>query len=252
MAAVENYILANDLWKNDIMPEFYNGKNVADFVDPEIEAKLEALEREEDALEADGFYASDDEEMASPPFGFCHITDREQPDSDEEEFRDAAQQVNKKKAVIKKMSQEKNKLQNRPIIPRKKKHVSLSEFTHGMRQHGHDPSVLEKRAARLVEQKKAAYDEAVAREPEADVEMADVSSKPVKGGRAADRTPRGNRQFAGMATSAQADKAVELRNFAQREPNRLAKASESDRHVPITRPKWMLAGKRKGGKTQRR
>ena len=61
----ENYILADDSWKYDKMPEFFNGKNVADFIDPDIEAKLEALEREEDALEAQGFYASDDEEIVS-------------------------------------------------------------------------------------------------------------------------------------------------------------------------------------------
>jgi nucleolar GTP-binding protein len=45
------------------MPEFYNGKNVADFIDPDIAEKLEALEREEEALENQGFYASDGEEM---------------------------------------------------------------------------------------------------------------------------------------------------------------------------------------------
>lgn len=45
------------------MPEFYNGKNVADFIDPDIVEKLEALEREEEALENQGFYASDGEEM---------------------------------------------------------------------------------------------------------------------------------------------------------------------------------------------
>jgi nucleolar GTP-binding protein len=47
------------------MPEIYNGKNVADFIDPDIEAKLEALEREEDALAEQGFYASDEEEIVS-------------------------------------------------------------------------------------------------------------------------------------------------------------------------------------------
>jgi len=61
----ENYILADDSWKYDKMPEFYNGKNVADFIDPDIAEKLEALEREEEALEAQGFYASDPEEMVS-------------------------------------------------------------------------------------------------------------------------------------------------------------------------------------------
>lgn len=56
-------MLADDSWKYDMMPEFYNGKNVADFIDPDIEAKLEALEREEDGLAEQGFYASDPEEM---------------------------------------------------------------------------------------------------------------------------------------------------------------------------------------------
>lgn len=62
-------MLADDSWKYDVIPEFYNGKNVADFIDPDIEAKLEALEREEEALEAQGFYASDAEDMvSSSPF----------------------------------------------------------------------------------------------------------------------------------------------------------------------------------------
>ena len=155
------------------------------------------------------------------------------------------------------MSQEKNKLQNRPIIPRKKRHVTLSEFTNGMRKHGHDPAVLEKRAARLVDRKKSTWEAAEARDAatagEMDVDMeTEASTNAGVKGRAVARGPRSNRQLAGLATQAQSDKAVELRKFAQREPNRLAKASESDRHVPITRPKWMLAGKRKAGKTQRR
>jgi len=61
----EHYILADDSWKYDVIPEIYNGKNVADFIDPDIEAKLEALEREEEALAEQGFYASDDEEIVS-------------------------------------------------------------------------------------------------------------------------------------------------------------------------------------------
>ena len=38
------------------MPEIWEGKNVADFIDPDIIEKLEALEREEEKLEAEGFY----------------------------------------------------------------------------------------------------------------------------------------------------------------------------------------------------
>lgn len=34
---------------------------MADFIDPEIEEKLEALEREEERLQKEGFYDSDEE-----------------------------------------------------------------------------------------------------------------------------------------------------------------------------------------------
>ena len=44
--------LEDDSWKYDIMPEIINGRNVADFVDPDIEAQLAQLEKEEDALAA--------------------------------------------------------------------------------------------------------------------------------------------------------------------------------------------------------
>jgi nucleolar GTP-binding protein len=45
------YDLATDDWKFDRIPEIMDGKNVADYVDADIDARLEALEREEDQLE---------------------------------------------------------------------------------------------------------------------------------------------------------------------------------------------------------
>eukprot|EP01060_Flectonema_neradi_P038128 TRINITY_DN791_c0_g3_i1.p1 TRINITY_DN791_c0_g3~~TRINITY_DN791_c0_g3_i1.p1 ORF type:complete len:652 (+),score=142.60 TRINITY_DN791_c0_g3_i1:88-2043(+) len=44
----KNYLLANDDWKYDIMPEIIDGKNIADFIDPDIEERLKELEEEED------------------------------------------------------------------------------------------------------------------------------------------------------------------------------------------------------------
>lgn len=43
------------------MPEIQDGKNVADFIDADIIAKLEELEAEEDRLEAAGFYDDEDD-----------------------------------------------------------------------------------------------------------------------------------------------------------------------------------------------
>ena len=50
--------MANPEWKMDRIPEIMDGKNIADFIDPDIAEKLEALEREEDKLQAEGFYES--------------------------------------------------------------------------------------------------------------------------------------------------------------------------------------------------
>ena len=38
-----------------------DGKNIADFIDPDIAEKLEALEREEERLQVDGFYDSEED-----------------------------------------------------------------------------------------------------------------------------------------------------------------------------------------------
>ena len=63
-------MLENDEWKSDIIPEIMDGKNIADFIDPDIAEKLEALEREEERLAADGFY-DDDSDMVYRLHAFC-------------------------------------------------------------------------------------------------------------------------------------------------------------------------------------
>jgi nucleolar GTP-binding protein len=44
------YLLRDDEWKSDIIPEIMDGKNIADFVDPDILERLMALEAEEEGL----------------------------------------------------------------------------------------------------------------------------------------------------------------------------------------------------------
>ena len=43
----------------DAVPEIWEGKNIADFVDPDIMEKLAALEKEEEEREQTGFYKLD-------------------------------------------------------------------------------------------------------------------------------------------------------------------------------------------------
>jgi nucleolar GTP-binding protein len=54
----------------DTMPEIMDGKNVADFIDPDIAEKLEALEREEEKLQAEGFYENDEIMVSASPLPF--------------------------------------------------------------------------------------------------------------------------------------------------------------------------------------
>lgn len=42
------YKLQNPDWNHDVIPEIINGHNIADFVDPDVEAKLLELDMEED------------------------------------------------------------------------------------------------------------------------------------------------------------------------------------------------------------
>jgi nucleolar GTP-binding protein len=59
----EQYLgLRDPEWKLDSIPEIMDGKNIMDFVDPEIERMLEELDREEEEREARGEYEDDMEE----------------------------------------------------------------------------------------------------------------------------------------------------------------------------------------------
>ena len=63
--------LKNEEEKTDIIPELWMGKNIADYVDPEIDAKLAELEEEEAMREAAGVY--DNAESVSHISCFFHF-----------------------------------------------------------------------------------------------------------------------------------------------------------------------------------
>lgn len=256
----KNYLLKNDDWKYDVIPEIQDGKNVADFIDPDILDKLEELEAEEERLEKAGFYDSESEN-----------------DSDEEAIRTAASTIRDKKAMIRLKNMDKHKLQNRPMIPRPAQTRTLTDMTEKLKAAGYDPSTLEERAMLLAKAKGMMGQKRGAGEMELDGEEdgedawgsagEDDEEMEIEGGEGAatkkrrtstsivskgKRTPGTDRQVAGLKDAEQAAKAVRLRELAQREPNRMAKASESDRMIRTKMPKHLFSGKRKGGKTNRR
>ncbi|KAN0091376.1 P-loop containing nucleoside triphosphate hydrolase protein [Tylopilus felleus] len=250
-----NYLLANDEWKFDVMPEIMNGKNVADFIDPDIAEKLEALEREEEKLQAEGFYDSEEDMFDS---------------------EDEREQAEAQKALAHKIHSQsiKKSKKNQARLPRTAGLRTLSELSTELKKAGYDPSSIEARAGMLAKVQAAKrkraeadmdvdMDDAEASNEDDEGEWMDVdgeeppTSKRAKGNSGAviaknSRAPRTNRQLAGMRDDEQASKAVKLRNFGQRERNMHAKAGESDRAIRVKKPKHLFAGKRKAGKTSRR
>jgi len=114
----EQYDLKDPDWRFDAIPQFLDGKNIMDYIDPEIDAKLEALEQEEEQLLADAEAAAMGEEEESVL------------DSEEEA---AVEAIRERKILARKMSHV-NKSQNKPIMPRE---------IRGRSRDRHDPGILD-------------------------------------------------------------------------------------------------------------
>ncbi|KAH0589703.1 putative nucleolar GTP-binding protein 1 [Termitomyces sp. J132] len=249
----ENYLLTNPEWKEDIIPEIMDGKNIADFIDPDIAEKLEALEREEEQLQAEGFYDSEEDMFDS---------------DDEREAQEARIALAHK---VQSQSIKKSK-RNQARLPRTAGLRTLSELTTELTKAGLDPSRIQERAAILAKiqgaKRKRDADEDVDMNDDEDMEgngdddQMDVDGEEVPKKRAKDnsgavmavnrRAPKSDRRLAGLRDETQAGRAIKLRNLGQRSRNMLAKAGEGDHDITTKMPKHLFAGKRKGGKTQRR
>lgn len=99
----EQYDLADPEWRFDAIPEIMNGKNIADYIDPDIAARLEALEQEEEQLVA---------ELEAAGMG----GEDEESDLDEEEEA-AVHAIRERKRIARTMSHT-NATQNKPMMPR--------------------------------------------------------------------------------------------------------------------------------------
>lgn len=223
----DKYLLENDEWKSDIMPEILNGKNVYDFLDPDIAAKLQALEEEEEKLEAEGFYNSDEEE------NFHDLNSDEISDIKEKAawIRDR-----QKKMII--SARNRKALKNRGTMPRSKMSKSFNQMEKHMTSLGHDISSLHSKQRSAVEKGRYA-------ESGADVVFGgeDASSD------ASGKLRQTNRLTDGIADKFMRSKAERLTKLQRRERNRQARQGEADRHSTASLPKHLFSGKRSIGKT---
>ena len=229
----KSYDLADADWRHDKVPEFFNGKNVADFVDPEIEAKLAELEAEEERLEAEGYY--DDSESME--------------DEDDADIRMKADLIRDKKTLMMNDARMRKSLKNRAVIPRSKKVRTISEMKKRFDSIGLDSSAPTQRARAQIRN---------APPPSAGDGFMEVDT-PSARARSISRAPKTNRLTDGLAASktgvadpARRDKTERMAKLGQRKMNRMARQGEADRHVAAAMPKHLFSGKRGLGSTRSR
>lgn len=229
----QSYDLAEEDWKHDKVPEFWNGKNVADFVDPDIETRLAELEAEEEKLEAEGYY--DDSESME--------------DEDDADIRMKADLIRDKKTLMMNDARLRKSLKNRAVIPRSKKARTVAQMEQHFGSVGLDPSAPAARArGRMRETRTSSH--------AADFMELDTPSARAK---SVSRAPMTNRLTDGLSASktgiadpAKKEKTARMAKISQRKMNRMARQGEADRHVPAARPKHLFSGKRGIGKTNSR
>jgi len=221
----KNYDLPDDQ-KYDIIPETWNGHNIADFIDPDIMEKLDALEKEEEAREQAGFYDSEESEV-----------DEAYP-----EIRELAKKIRYKKACLK----EERIIDNttKSVMPRntiaKKRERSVSKLKKEFEELGVD----------MKDSKGAHFTRTGARsESRRPLKRAKFNEEGEKT-RSSSRVPRDQ---SGVKDAKQVKKIKKIAtNQRNKDFSAHGKAGESDRHIAVKKPKHLFAGKRGIGKTDRR
>jgi nucleolar GTP-binding protein len=223
----KNYLLADDDWKHDKMPEIWNGKNIYDYVDPDIEAKLAALEEEEEKLEVEGFYESDESVE----------------DADDANIRMKAELIREKHALMRNEAKMRKSLKNRAVIPRSAKAKKLSEMESALDRAGYDAGAASARVQSQPSRGRTMTREAV---EDGDAMDVDSTSNPREAlARAKSRArsqPAMNRLTDGVTTTMARSKAERLARLSQKKMNRMARQGEADRHTPVSLPKHLVCG----------
>ena len=215
-----NYLLENEDWKQDDIPELIDGKNIADFIDPEIEEKLLRLEAEEDALEMSGAY--DESFLQLSP--------------EERELRELAQQIRDRKKVL---SQERRLTCNISSKP-----VLVARIKQRKRPNRDQDSDLSGNDEMHSEPMDVEGDERQGKKVRSLSKARSVSL-----GAPRDRSVLGLR---GDDDGKMLGKVTKMKRTAEKPRNRDARKGEGDRRILISRPKHLFSGKRGAGTNDRR
>lgn len=227
----KKFLLANPDEKYDVIPEHWHGHNIADYIDPEIMAKLEALEKEEELREKSGYYDSDSEEE----------------DDNMKEIRSLASKIRIKKKLMKNDQRIDNT--KKPVMPRTteahKRTRSVSRLKKEFTELGVDMTGTEEaKFANLPNKRKARSKSRDAKKAKMEVDESE-SGKP--------RTRSASRDVSGIRDPEERKKLKKVEKKMQRKKFGVrGKAGESDRHISVKMPRHLFSGKRGAGKTDRR
>jgi len=228
----KKYLLDHDDWKFDVIPEIMDGKNIADFIDPDIEERLAALELEEEELEAKAAMDDDDEESGL-----------------DDEQLELADKIRTKQRQIK-LQQRMKKSNNGPVMPRTSRARTGELDEEPLQELGLDTSKL-RRAADAAGAKQRERSRGRKRTRDSEMEVDEVEEPTLEKKLRAKSRPRSRSRTVAPADQGLKDETTQaearrMLKLGQRQRNRMAKAGEADRHVGTAMPKHLFAGKRPG------
>lgn len=218
-----DYTLADSDWNHDKIPEVWNGKNIYDFVDPDIESKLAALEEEEEKLEAEGYYDSEES-----------VEDAEDADT-----RMKADLIREKRTLMRNEAKMRKSLKNRAQIPRSAKAKKLSEMEHGLDAAGYDVDAAGDRAR----SQSQARGRTRTRSEFGDDDAMDLDDPHKALARAKSRArsqAATDRRNDGVVDETARSKAERLHKLGQKKNNRMARQGEADRHTTVSLAKHLV------------
>ncbi|KAM0997555.1 hypothetical protein ACFX2I_007413 [Malus domestica] len=245
----KHYILANDEWKEDVMPEILDGYNVCDFVDPDIFHRLKELEREEGLRHEE--QGDDDFEMDA-----LKLTPEEQ--------KMLAGIRKKRSKFIQQHRIKKSTAESRPVVPRKfdkDREFTTKRMGRQLTKLGIDPTMAINRAqsrsvsrGRKRERSVDGGDTDGGDAMDMDVDAPNKKQLMLSRSRSRSRSrpPTEVVPGEGFKDSSQKAKAIKKARKSNTMRNMNARRGEADRVIPTLKPKHLFSGKRSIGKTQRR
>jgi len=258
----KQYRLAVDGWRHDVVPEIWDGKNIADFVDADVEARLAALEAEEEE-EAAVFEKEQEASRAATAATALSPEEAETLDAIKERRKELVAAHRRAKAAANNASA---LPRNRAAAGGSSRAKTADEMSRGLARTGLDASAAVSRArersqSRVGRKRERSLSVAAAKKKGDGMEVDGEDGQPKKrihssksrsmsrGRSLSTAAPRSN---SGLRDAAQANKATREADKAQRAAGKQARKGEGDRTIVNLMPKHLFSGKRGKGKTDRR